>query len=165
MGPFAFRLERILSWRRCAFQADEARLASLLAEQARLEAAHRALLAAREQAGQALVASGAADGGELAAFSGYRARLEREVAANGRQRRDTDERIARQRAQVLEAHRRVRLLEKLRIRRLGEWRAESQREMETFAGEALLARRVRVGGPGGRGRPRQFKVFGLPADQ
>jgi len=40
----------------------------------------------------------------------------------------------------VEAQRRARLLEKLRGRRLEEWRMAGDREMENFAGEAFLAR-------------------------
>jgi len=50
------------------------------------------------------------------------------------------EQIAAQQVRIIEAQRRARLLEKLRSRRLEEWRVAGEREMENFAGEAFLAR-------------------------
>jgi len=41
---------------------------------------------------------------------------------------------------VLEAQRRVRLLERLRERRFSEWEAELNRELEALAAESYLAR-------------------------
>jgi hypothetical protein len=50
------------------------------------------------------------------------------------------EQIAARQARIVEARRRARLLEKLRGRRLEEWRIAGEREMENFAAEAFLAR-------------------------
>ena len=41
---------------------------------------------------------------------------------------------------MLEARRRCRLLEKLKERRLAEWRAAAEREIEALAAEAFLTR-------------------------
>lgn len=140
MRTFQFPLERILSWRRSEFGGEEARLGPLLAERKRLEEVRRDLVAAWERAGSELLAAGPVDGGDLAALGGYRARLERDLEANMRQRKDAEERVSRQQARVRETHRRVRLLEKLRHRQLQEWRVAWNRELENFAGEAFLAR-------------------------
>jgi flagellar export protein FliJ len=140
MQTFRFPLERVLNWRRTAFVAEEARLGNLLAEQKRLDMAREEILAAWERAGRELLATGAVDGSELAALSGFRAHLERQRAANERQRAEARDRITAQRARIIEAHRRFRLLEKLRSRRMEEWHVAENREMETFASEAFLAR-------------------------
>jgi flagellar export protein FliJ len=161
MRNFQFSLDRILSWRRKEFEAEESRLAALLAERKKLEDARLEMLASWERAGKELLGSAFVDGGDLAALGGYRVRLEREIEANERQRRDAGGRIASQRARVVEAHRRVRLLEKLRHRQLEQWRVAWNREMENFAGEAFLARwRARTAasgaateGAGGRRTP------------
>jgi len=145
MRSFQFPLERILAWRRKEFEAEEARLGVLAAEQKRLEAARLEILASWDRAGRQLLAAAFVDGSDLAALSGYRARLEREREINTRQRQEAAGRTACQRVKVMEAHRRVRLLKKLRQRRLEEWRGEWNRETENFAGEAFLARwRARV---------------------
>jgi flagellar export protein FliJ len=140
MQSFKFRLERILSWRRKEFEAEEARLGVLVAEQKRLEAAQREILAAWDRAGTELLARDHVDGGDLAALGGFRVRLEKDLETNACRRKEAAERLAGQQARVMEAHRRVRLLEKLRHRREEEWRIAWNRELENFAGEAFLAR-------------------------
>lgn len=140
MRSFHFPLERILAWRRMEFEAEEARLGVLAAEEMRLEAARVAILASWDRAGRQLLAAASVDGSDLAALGGYRSRLEREREVNTRQRQEASGRTACQRVKVMEAHRRVRLLEKLRQRRFEEWRVGWNRETENFAGEAFLAR-------------------------
>jgi len=140
MQTFQFRLERILSWRRKEFEAEKARLGQLMAAQKLLEAVQRGIAAAWDRAGRELLAGGPVYGTDLAALGGFRARLERDLEANARQRKEGAEKIAVQQGRVIEADRRVRLLEKLRHRRLDEWRAAWDRELENFAGEAFLAR-------------------------
>lgn len=140
METFQFRLERILSWRRKEFEAEEARLGALVAVQKGLETSRREILAAWDRAGRQLVAGGSLYGSDLAALGGFRARLERDLEANARAHREAGERVANQQAKVIEAHRRIRLLEKLRQRKIEQWRAAWDRELENFAGEAFLAR-------------------------
>lgn len=140
MRNFQFSLDRILSWRRKEFEAQESRLAALLAEGKKLEDARLEMLASWDRAGKELRACALVDGGDLAALGRYRARLEREIEANECQRRNSGLRIATQQARVVEAHRRVRLLEKLRHRQLEQWHIARNRELENFAGEAFLAR-------------------------
>lgn len=140
MQNFRFPLDRVLSWRQKQLEGEQARLVLLVAEQERLEATRLAILAAWEWAGRQMLAAGSMDGSDIAALGGYRARLEREREANERQQKDARERIVGQRMRVVEARRRVRLLEKLRLRKLDEWRVAWNREIENFAGEAFLAR-------------------------
>lgn len=140
MQAFQFRLERILGWRRKEFEAEEARLGTLLSLHKQLETARREIIRAWGRAGRELLAGGTLYGTDLAALSGFRARLERELEANTRARREAAERVSGQKARVIEADRRVRLLEKLRRRRLDQWTVAWDRELENFAGEAFLAR-------------------------
>ncbi|MBZ5591186.1 MAG: hypothetical protein LAP39_03050 [Acidobacteriia bacterium] len=140
MRNFRFSLERILSWRRLELQAEEARLAVLFAERSRLDAARTEIRAARESAASRLWAAGTVDGSELESLQGYRQRLEKKMVAMDRRRAQSAEQIALEQVRVVDAHRRVRLLEKLRGRRLEEWRTAGQRELENFASEAFLAR-------------------------
>ncbi|HVP47005.1 MAG TPA: hypothetical protein VMT32_10500 [Bryobacteraceae bacterium] len=140
MRNFRFSLEKILSWRSTELQAEEARLALLFTERSRLDARRAAVSDARENAARRLLAEGAVDGSELESLQGYRGRLEKELIAMDRRRAQSAEQIALQQARVVDAQRRVRLLEKLRARRLEEWRTAWQREVENFASEAFLAR-------------------------
>lgn len=146
MQAFRFRLERILGWRRKEFEAEEARLGSLVSALQQLETAQREILTAWDRAGRELLAGGIVYGTDLAALSSFRARLERDLEANARARREAAEQIADQQARVVDAHRRVRLLEKLRHRKLEQWSAAWNRELESFAGEAFLARWRAPGG-------------------
>jgi len=140
MRSFRFSLEKVLSWRRTELQAEEARLAALFAQRTRLDAARAEIRAVRDRAGSRMLEAGPIDGVELASLSGYLRRLEKELIALDRQRAQSGEEILKQRARVVDAHRRVRLLEKLKDRRLGEWRLDWQRENENLASESFLAR-------------------------
>jgi hypothetical protein len=140
MRSFRFSLEKILSWRRTELQSEEARLAALFAERTRLDAARTEIHAASERAGNRMLEAEAVDGIELESLDGYRRRMDRELIALDRRRAQSGEEILGQRARVVEAHRRVRLLEKLKDRRLGEWRLAWQRETDSLASEAFLAR-------------------------
>jgi len=150
MQTFRFRLERILDWRRKEFEAEEARLGPLVSAQKQLETAQREILAAWDRAGRELLAGGTVYGTDLAALGSFRARLERDLESNARARREAAARIADQQARVVDAHRRVRLLEKLRHRKLEQWSAAWDRELESFAGEAFLARWRAGAGPAKR---------------
>jgi flagellar biosynthesis chaperone FliJ len=140
MQKFQFSLERVRSWRRTELQAEEARLAPLVAERQRLEAAQREIALARRQADRDLLEANSVQGCELEALARFRVRLENQKSAVEGELAAWRDRMARQSARILEAHRRLRLLDKLRERRLGEWRAGWDREIETLASEAFLAR-------------------------
>ena len=140
MQNFRFSLEKILSWRRTELQAEEARLAALFAERSRLDGAREQIRAARDSASSRLIEAGTIDGADLASLSGFLRRMENELIALDRQRAQSGEAILKQRVRVVEFHRRVRLLEKLKDRRLGEWRLAWQRETDSLASEAFLAR-------------------------
>jgi flagellar export protein FliJ len=140
MQSFRFSLERVLGWRRTELRAEEARLAPLVAERSRLDAARQQITEARERAQSDLLAAGPMDGSELEALARYRAWLEKQKTAVERQDAQCGENIAAQRGRIVEAHRRARLLEKLRERRLEDWRIAGDREMESFASESFLAR-------------------------
>jgi broad specificity phosphatase PhoE len=77
---------------------------------------------------------------DLAALESYRLHVARQKERLRKERADCQERIAAERAQVLKAERDVRLLEKLREKRLGEWQAAADREMEALASELFLAK-------------------------
>ncbi len=149
MRGFQFSLERVLSWRRTELRVEEARLGPLAAERARLEAAHVEIVRAHMHAQEDLLASGPVDGAQLEALAHYRVRLEKQKIVVEEKAQQCREQIAAQQTRIVEAQRRARLLEKLRGRRLEEWRSAADGEMESFAGEAFLAgwqRRCRASG-------------------
>src|SRR5258708_24208 len=128
MRNFRFTLEKVLSWRSTELQREEARLGVLFAERSRLEGAHAEIRAARERTESRVRSAGSVDGSELAALAGYRVRVEKQLIEIERQRAQCGDQIARQRTRVVDAQRRLRLLEKLRSRRFEEWRTAFQRE-------------------------------------
>jgi flagellar export protein FliJ len=140
MRSFKFSLERVLGWRRIELRTEEARLAPLVAESCRLSVAHLAIIGAHERAQRDLLSSGPVDGAQLEALARYRTRLEKQKTVVEQKAQLCREQIAAQQVRIIEAQRRARLLEKLRGRRLEEWRVAGEREMENFAGEAFLAR-------------------------
>jgi flagellar export protein FliJ len=140
MQNFRFSLDKVMSWRRTELQREEQRLAPLVAELGRLDGARNQNGAARERAETDVVAANSVYGSELEALAGYRVRLEKERIAIELQRTKCEDLTAGQRARVLDAHRRVRLLEKLRARQFEEWRTAWQREVENFSSETFLSR-------------------------
>lgn len=143
MNAFRFPLEKVLEWRRTQLQVEEARFKQQMAEIAGLDRAREGLEAAGSQAEMEVRGGGAVAGRELAALGGYREHLQQRRREIAGQRAECERKAAAQEAVMLEARRRSRLLERLRERRLEEWRRASDRELEELASEAFLARRNR----------------------
>jgi flagellar export protein FliJ len=142
MQRFRFRLASVLSWRALQLEVEETKFRALFAERARIEAEIIQLGENRREADRMLTAD-SVEGQELAALDAHRHALARAVERLRASSADCERRIAQQRAKVVEAERHVRLLERLKERRLAEWQIESDRELETLASEAFLARWVR----------------------
>ena len=140
MKRFVFRLESVLRWRRSLFGQEHNRLRALVAERDAILLRLKELEELRQRAEQALLEAPAVTGSELAALEAYRRRLNLERARKQQELADCEPRIEAQRQRVLEAQRRVRLLERLRERRFSEWEAELNRELEALAAESYLAR-------------------------
>lgn len=149
MEPYRFSLARVLDWRRRQQQIEEEALAALLAERHALD---RARLDAEREASR-LRAEPREDGShvasELAAAADYRQVLRRRSAQLLRQREQCGSRIAAQRERLLEARRRVRLLERLEAAQRRQWEAAFAREQETLATDLYLARWRRPPATGG----------------
>jgi|YNPBryunderm2012_1023409.scaffolds.fasta_scaffold01808_3 flagellar FliJ protein len=140
MKRFVFGLESVLRWRRSLFEQQQSRLRALVAERDAIRLRLRELEEWRRRAERAVVDAPAVTGGELAALESYRRRLHAERARKQQELADCEARIEAQRQRVVEARRRVRLLERLKERRYAEWEAEALRELETLAAESYLAR-------------------------
>jgi flagellar export protein FliJ len=146
MRTFRFRLERVLRWRRTQLDFEESRMKQLTAGLRRIEAAREALEEARGAARREVLSSGHPDGAELAQLACHLRRLKNDERRLAESRLEQQRRIETQRDTLLEARRRLRLLERLKEKRLEEWQQEEQREIEVLAGETFLARRqARIG--------------------
>ncbi len=143
-----------MGWRVVELEIEEGRLEQLFSERRGWDEQLLALEARRrESAG--LLAAKTLDGQQLAAFSHHRRYLEREGVRLAARHADCEKRIGAQRQRVVEAERKVRLLERLKERRLAEWTVDFDREMEALASETFLSKRARKKGglePGGSQR-------------
>jgi len=137
---FHFRLQKVLEWREKQLELEEARLKQQAAALASLDQARAELRSAGLQAEFELRASAMVQGRDLAALAGFR----RYVQVRGRElaeRRATAQKsLEAQKDVMLEARRRCRLLERLKDRRLSEWQAAGNRELDQLASESFLAR-------------------------
>jgi flagellar FliJ protein len=140
MKRFLFALEGALRWRQRRLEQEESRLRSLAAERDALRERIRQIGEARRGAERELLGQASIPAEDLAALEAYRLRLARERARLEQAEADCEGRLAAQRERVLEARRDVRVIEKLRERRLAEWQAEADRELEGLAAEVFLAR-------------------------
>ncbi|MBL8220715.1 MAG: hypothetical protein JNL62_15900 [Bryobacterales bacterium] len=145
MKRFQFQLATALDWRKRRMETEQARLDELLARQAGLQRMLEDTARDRARSGEELLRATTIEAEDLAALDAYRRaldvqkrRLERELAA-------VAEAIGRQRQLVMATMRDYRLMEKLKDRRLEEWRKQFERELENEATELYLAKRGRTG--------------------
>lgn len=140
MKAFGFRLDKVLDWRRTELSLAESRFQQQTAALAAIDQSRASLDAAALAAETALRSSSSVEGSELAALDAFRrhlaARRAELAAARIKAHRELDVR----RGAMLESRRRVRLLERLKDRRLSEWRHDLNRELDELASESHLAR-------------------------
>jgi hypothetical protein len=135
MKAFQFRLQSVMEWREAILEKELLKLQALLEESrvlaSRLEGIHRDMSLHVEEA---------TSGAELAAFGRYRDRLRREMQEVREKQRLCLQRLQLQREAFALANRNLKLLERLKEKRKEDWKREFDRELETLAGEAFLAR-------------------------
>lgn len=145
MKKYKFRMERALSVRRLQASLERARFEQAVAELRQIEEQRRQLSLSARHAGSA-ANQGPATGLELASlqnFLDHNARMDRALA---QRLADAGERVNAARARLMEADRKVRVLEKREERTRRKWKAEFDREIESLAGETFLARWKGSGG-------------------
>jgi flagellar export protein FliJ len=140
MKRFEFRLDRVRDFRRQQLELEETKLERLHAEHRELDAEFLRL--ENEAAGtrSSLMVTTSAEGRELMPADRYLRHL-----ADARKRHDQkvagfQVRLRKQQEAVLEARRRLRLIEKLEAKQLRDWKAEADREQEKLSAELFLAR-------------------------
>jgi flagellar export protein FliJ len=140
MKRFEFRLSRVLDFRSEQADLERSRLQSLLAQVQQIDQERESLQGqateARDQVGRSVSVSGE----ELSALNGFERHIRNRIAQLDQLRHETEIRVSRQQAIVIEAERRVTLLSKLRQRKLDSWTLAEQRELETLAAESYLSR-------------------------
>jgi hypothetical protein len=137
---FAFRLDRVLAWRKTQEQLEEAKLEKLHAEARALEFRRKTLDRERGHAAAAVTRAGTVTGFDLAALDAYRRSAANQASRLAASRLELDGRIAAQLQEVAGRRRDVRLIERLREQKFETWRKEFLREVEREAQETHLAK-------------------------
>jgi len=138
MSDFRFRLDRVLSLRRTQLAIEETELGRLLSELNTLEAALHALHSRETAETEALQVSRLLQGADLAGIAGIRKWVLQERKRLQNTLADCRRKIELKQASVIEAQRKVRLLERLKERRRAEWTREENRVIEELAAESAV---------------------------
>lgn len=140
MQKFRFRLERVLAWRRAESELEEHKLRRLSAELDQIERTRAQVALERTTAERGLLRESAISGADLSAHAAYLARLDRQERVLRQRRQERERLVSEQHQRLTEARRRLRLLEKLKVRAFAEWQAAAYRELEELAAESHLVR-------------------------
>ncbi len=139
MQRFVFSLERLLELRTAQLDAENARLQALYSERAAIDAACRDLKESDRNAVRDVLAPGTVNGLELESLARYHEHVRRRLAGLAERGRDCEQRIEKQRGQVLALDRAKQLLERMKQKQWEEWKYEANKEIESTAGELYLA--------------------------
>jgi flagellar export protein FliJ len=139
MQAFRFNLEKVLQLRETQLEVEEVGFKQQVAAVAALERALLDLDAAVAGAEMEVRRADGMEGRDLAALASYRSGMQKRKQEVSVRRRQSQTTLEKQQAIMLEARRRCRLLERLRERRLAEWQAACNRELEEGAQESFLA--------------------------
>lgn len=139
MKAFRFPLEKALEWRRRQLELEESRFKRQAAALSDLDRQRAELEASAISAEVQVHSWTPLDGRDLTALARFREYADHAERALAVRRAACERQLQEQQKTMKEARRRYRLLERLRERRLGEWRADCEREQEQFASECFLA--------------------------
>jgi hypothetical protein len=139
MSPFRFRLQRVLAWyeRRCRIEED--RLRVILSDLTKNDGDKVRIRQEREATERSIAESANPQPAEFAALARYVQGTKRELVALGQKRLQLETMAREQQVRVSTMRTKVRLLETLRERRIGEYVAEEQKELEELAADAFRA--------------------------
>ena len=140
MKRFEFKLARVRDFRRQQLEVEEAKLEVLRAERQALEAGSLRLVNEAAETRNALRATRPVEAQELVAADRYLHYLAAEEKRQAAKMAEWQQRTATQQQAMLEARRRLRLLEKLEEKQLRMWKEEVDREQENLSAELYLAR-------------------------
>lgn len=142
MNAFRFPLERVLDWRQSELELAEIKFQQLTAALAAVDKARAELETAGIRAEILVRDWSPVCGRDLAALGSFRLHVKKKNEELAAQRAACADRLAAGRNAMLEARRRFRLLERLKERRLEDWRVARDKELEELASESYLARWV-----------------------
>ena len=139
MTSFRFPLQKVLDWRLTQLNLEEVRYKHQAAALAELDRARAEIEAAGVKAKIQVRDWGQLQGRDLAALGSFRQHVKLQEKQIHARRLDCARILAERQNAMLEARRRCRLLERLKERRLVEWKAACDHEMEELASESYLA--------------------------
>jgi hypothetical protein len=145
MKNFHFRLERVLEWRRTELELEQARFEQQVRELRELDSERANIEAAAIKSEIEVRAWRPLAGSDLTAQATFRRHvIEKEKQIEVR-REAARRKLEIRKTALIEARRRCELLERLKDRRLCEWQAAADRELEALAAESHLAGFARRG--------------------
>ncbi len=139
MKRFQFQLESALTWRRQKERTLKARLEELAGQKERLRQQSHGVAAGVAGAEADTLSRQSIAAEELAALDEYRRASERRQRGIDSELAKLEEEVGRQRAELVEATRQTKLLEKLKERRYAAWEREAGAIVEQEAQELYLA--------------------------
>ena len=138
MTKFRFSLARVLELRRAQLEMEQVQLQQKTAARAEADRRQGDLEAAGTDAECEIRRRDLLTGGDLEALGAYRLLVRQQIKEASARRAECEKDLDLQRAARMEAHRRVRLLERLQERRYAEWRAAEDKELDAAAAESYL---------------------------
>ena len=140
MNAFRFTLQRALEWRRLQLEMEEQNFRQQAAKLDAIDRASAEMTAAGDSAEKQIRVWNPVVGGELSALGCYRLHVKLKETELARTRAECRKELLRRENLMLEARRRVRLLERLREKRMEEWTEAQAKELEELAADAYLAK-------------------------
>jgi hypothetical protein len=140
MKAFQFPLDKALDWRRIQLELEEARYKKQVAEIAGLDQRRAEIEASGIRAEIQVREWSPIAASDLTALGNFRLRVKSQESEIAKRRFEAAKKLAEQQKLMLDARRRCRLLERLKERRLAEWTAGRDHELDEIAAESYLAR-------------------------
>ncbi len=144
MKKFSFSLDRVLAWRRSEREIQQAALGKLFAERDELSRRAESMREESLQYERTLANALYFDGGSVPTLPHWRNRVSKSLMELATQMDRMKILVEQQLERLRAAELKVKLLEKLRERRMAEWKTALGLEEETQAAEAYLARFARL---------------------
>lgn len=143
MNPFHFPLQHVLSLRRAQFQMAESECRQAESRLRAIQAQHAALAAQKSETRNSVARLPIVAGRILEPLTYWFHWTETEAHRLLKLEQALTQEMQKRRAALVEAHRKVRLLEKLQENRHADWQREFDREIEEIAADAVNSRFVR----------------------
>jgi flagellar export protein FliJ len=140
MNSFRFPLQKVLDWRETQLELEEARFQQQVAMLAAIDHEYAEMEAAGVTAEVEVRRWNPLAGSDLSALGNFRLLVQSREKQIASRRVACQQELEVRKSAMLEARRRCRLLERLKERRLAEWTAARDRELEDVASESFLAR-------------------------